>query len=56
MLVTCCFCFVIVARVAASVRGRDEGDGSSAWTPEQSQQADGGLPAERLQDAGRLLS
>lgn len=41
--------------MGATDRGRDEGYPGSQGTTRQNQQADGRLPAERIQDAGRLL-
>lgn len=41
--------------MGASDRGRDEGDPGSQGATGQDQQADGRLPAEGIQDAGRVL-
>lgn len=41
--------------MGASNRGGDEGDSGSPGATRQNQQADGRLPAQRIQDAGGVL-
>lgn len=41
--------------MGASNRGGDEGDPGSQGATRQDQQADGRVPAQRIQDAGRML-